>query len=64
VRAAEVQQISLRAALLENSRVAAVLSVDELDDLLDPRTHLGANQEFIDTALRVHGTLVTDGGSG
>jgi len=63
-RAAEVQQISLRAALLENSRVAAVLSVDELDDLLDPRTHLGANQELIDAALRVHGTLLTDGGSG
>jgi 3-carboxy-cis,cis-muconate cycloisomerase len=64
VRDAEVRGVPLRALLIAEPSVAAALSEAELDTALDPRAHLGATGELIDSALRAHREVSTDGASG
>jgi 3-carboxy-cis,cis-muconate cycloisomerase len=45
---------SFRAGLLADPVITAVLSADDLDELLDPAGYLGATSTFIDRALRAH----------
>jgi 3-carboxy-cis,cis-muconate cycloisomerase len=43
--------VSFRALLLDDPRIASQLGRDDLDDLLDVRSYLGATQTFIDAVL-------------
>jgi 3-carboxy-cis,cis-muconate cycloisomerase len=61
VDTAGARRTSLRAALLEEPRVAAVLSTAELDAVLEPRAHLGANSDLVSAALRAHDDVSTGG---
>ncbi len=61
VDTAGARRTSLRAALLEEPRVAAVLSTAELDAVLEPRAHLGANSDLVSAALRAHDDVSTRG---
>jgi 3-carboxy-cis,cis-muconate cycloisomerase len=42
---------SLRASLLEVPEIAAVLSEEDIDDLLDPANYLGLAPEFVDAVI-------------
>jgi 3-carboxy-cis,cis-muconate cycloisomerase len=48
---------SFAAELLDDPVVAAVLSADELEELLDPAGYLGATDTFIDRALEAYHSL-------
>jgi 3-carboxy-cis,cis-muconate cycloisomerase len=54
VQQAVQSESSFRAGLLADPVVTAVLSADDLDELLDPAGYLGATSTFIDRALRAH----------
>src|ERR1035437_8780821 len=64
VDTAGARRTSLRAALLEEPRVAAVLSTAELDAVLEPRAHLGANSDLVSAALRAHDDVSIGGRAG
>ena len=64
VGAAEAQRVPLRTALLEDARVTAAISPAELDEVLDPRGHLGTASQMIDAALRTHDDAQLTRGTG
>jgi adenylosuccinate lyase len=64
VGAAEARRVPLRTSLLDDARVSAAISPSELDEVLDPRGHLGTASQMIDAALRAHDDAQLTRGAG
>ncbi|MFI4978812.1 MAG: 3-carboxy-cis,cis-muconate cycloisomerase [Nevskiales bacterium] len=55
-RLAVEQKQPLLAALVADTRVSALLTAAQLEQLLQPQAYLGSSQSFIDAVLKLHST--------